>query len=510
MKRRASVRIAKATRVLLAGLFLGVSLSVFVVATADAGVVVPNPGVSIVQCNITLTGTPATGTGTTDNTIGWSGTCTVAGMTPCLQNAYIVFDVSGEWYEMEDANVCNDPSPFTVGTAVGAAGAAACLDPGAPGGLGPYFGPCTIPSHDSSGHLASGFMSWAVGAVSGGIYYSQNTAHRSGTATLVTAFGSTPAPSPCSLVSISGNTSSPTSNGTAVYNYTVNFSGGAQAIVANDDGTQTAELIIGTTEPTVEGEAFATDASLATSGSSFVGGIPIGTAWGVSGQISTPANIAVTFTSTATVDPDFLCWDNSTQGWVDWGLLSALGQSGLPYIGQNPISQPVVTGNGPTDYCAFDQWTASVDTSGWGYLNPVTWVEGGLLMAKGLIFCLFVPTSSNVSALANTFGVSSNAPTSSVGVSGYLGAMAKGVVSFPATEVSAISSAAAGGGCSGDLAGTDTLDGHAISACTILAASSTFTGGGASALSDVALLLSVAVYVFAAVMLWHFFRKIVS
>jgi hypothetical protein len=192
---------------------------------------------------------------------------------------------------------------------------------------------------------------------------------------------------PCNLVSVSGNTSAPTSDGTTAYNYTVSYSGPAAIIVAADVSVAASEG----DQITVEGQNFSSDST-------------------VVDNPGDPSVIPVTFATGELVNPAFYCYYAGT--WYTWGVLNTFGVGGGTGV-------PGITGPGSTtptgtssDYCSFDEW---LQDSGMSLTNPFSWVSGGLEMGKGLIECLFVPSSASVSALTNQFGFSANGGASGCG-----------------------------------------------------------------------------------------------
>ena len=110
------------------------------------------------------------------------------------------------------------------------------------------------------------------------------------------------------------------------------------------------------------------------------------------------------------------CYSPST-GWVNWGdLLSISLAPGahLPGSGTPPtspqctyssIAQPCDGSGGGTG-----SFAACVAADAIG-LSPASWVPGLINMGGCAVQALFVPSSSKVTALANSFGLTSNTPT---------------------------------------------------------------------------------------------------
>jgi hypothetical protein len=205
------------------------------------------------------------------------------------------------------------------------------------------------------------------------------------------------------------------------------------------------------------------------------------------------------------------CYDPSN-GWTNWGnLLSVALAPGAP-VGGDPGAPTTPLGNPNTvPGAAGFSWADCTLGDGIGWA-PTSWVPGLVTLVKCAAQWLFIPTGPSVSSLTNIFGITSNAPTGAVGVAAYLGAMAKGAASFPASEVATIQSVASGGGCSlpGTMGNAFTISGQSVSACTVLTGYTHAPANALSAIGIVALILNVVVYIFAAFMLWHFFRKIIS
>ena len=288
---------------------------------------------------------------------------------------------------------------------------------------------------------------------------------------------------PCTLVNIAGyyanatQLGSPGSGSSQSWTYTADFSGGATTVVADPmDGT--------TPQQTIEGDTFGADAT-------------------VYGNPQTP--LTVTVTPAQGHGPNnvvLYCYSPQT-GWVTWGSPNSSGNTGQSGITLPPV---LTTGSG-----AFSL-SACLAGAGWSLFDPASWVTGALTDGQCLLQWLFEPSSSSLSAAADVFGVSSNTPTGSVGVVTFLGALTKTAAVFPYSEVSQIQTAADGGGCSlpGTLNSPVTVGGQSVSACTILDSYQSVPGNASAAISLVKLVETAFVYLGAALLIWHFFRRVLS
>jgi hypothetical protein len=393
------------------------------------------------------------------------------------------------------------PSSFTISVITGPGG---CTANAAGGGGGDFYdyintgSPPTVTTHDSCN--VETYPDGVCVMSDSGYYYSQDT---DANVVLYAAFGSVPDATPCTLYSISGNDNSPTSDGSTSYDYTI-ASYGATLVVANDvsdtstGGTLTMTAAendtTGTWTQPIYGKDFANDATVDEE-------LP---------TLGDPFTLSVTFVSGSAVDPDFWCYDGTS--WTDWGTVATLPG------GSSPGGPPVVGGN-PNPSCTVNCGAFSLAecldsaTNQMSLDDPYSWVSGGVSMGTCALQYLFVPTTGSVSSLADTFGITSNAPTGTDSASQWLGAMSKSVTAFPFATVAAIQSTTDAGGCSlSFLSGaTDTLGGHTIGVCTILeAAGSGLGSAGESDVSWLLVILTVIVYAFGALLLFHFVRQMVK
>jgi hypothetical protein len=290
---------------------------------------------------------------------------------------------------------------------------------------------------------------------------------------------------PCTLIGASFDTGiagssvpPPVSDGSTVYNGTMDWSGEAAGFVLLDpDAAATG----GTSS--YDGKTFYTD--------------QIDVEQNATGK---PELFSYTPAVGDTLDVHMWCEDLGV--WHDWGLASAAG-----YV--TPITP---TPSGSPGGCF--SLGAHLATSGMSLTNPVSWVTGGAKDIGFVIEWAFVPCQSSVDGLENEFGVGGTnvcSGTARASMSQLFGCMTGGLVVAPSADVAAIQTASTSGSC-GDIGGSSdslTVAGHTVGPCDLLADTSNthFSAGASTAMSTVELIETAAVYIFAALGLIFFIRS---
>ena len=210
------------------------------------------------------------------------------------------------------------------------------------------------------------------------------------------------------------------------------------------------------------------------------------------------------------VDSHLWCYTGSS--WVDWGMATSDPYSGV--ITPPVVVQPVGTGSTQcsTDGGAFCLYTC-ITGAGMSLYNPVSWVTGAFYWITCGVRWVFQPSRETWQGLTNQFGLGGAAVCSSgakASITQLFGCMAGGVVVAPAADVAAIKSAASSGSCSATTGGTSALviAGQSVTACSLVAdtGNSDFSSGASGSLSDIEVVETAAVYIFAALALIFFIR----
>jgi hypothetical protein len=309
--------------------------------------------------------------------------------------------------------------------------------------------------------------------------------------TVATVFGVEP---PCQLSNVSGDINEPTSDGSSVYNFSFSWSGDSDALAIADDASTDSSTF------TSYGKSFTTDSGFI---QAFTGD-----------DLSSPQIVSYTPVSGNVVNPHMWCHygatgPNTGGTWVDWGTVSALTSAGET----TPTGGPSDTGAAAG---AFDLGTC-LATSGMSLTNPVSWVTGAAKDTVCVLQWVFVPSSSDIAAAEQQFGVgaSNDCSGGAQPISAWVGCVASAAVSMPAATVGDINSAAASGSCADSPAGgasTLGLDGHHIGFCSVLASTSpsAIGGDGEGILGWIADFLTAAVYCLLAFALFHLLRRTLS
>jgi hypothetical protein len=225
------------------------------------------------------------------------------------------------------------------------------------------------------------------------------------------------------------------------------------------------------------------------------------------GTSSISVNIDESNTTAGDLPTSITAWCYAPDfGWVSWGNVFALSPL-VPIVPLTPPTGPPTTG-----------LAGCISSDGLG-LNPSSWIPGLLNMGACVLQDLFIPSQSNLTSLAQTFGITNNTPTyGSLPASQWLGGMAKALVTLPAATVSTLQTDADTGSGQCGLDGMSSMQLHdntghnvgpSINECYFLTAVSANTTV-ANGWNYIDIALTGLIYLIAALAIFFIFRSVLS